>query len=158
MTLDFGFIFDIAPGGGLLEKAPFKLTSEMIQVMGGNSDQQPFKQFSELVVKGYLASRPYAELIMQLVKPMLESGLPCFKGDTIRRLQTRFQIDKSDREAADFMIQRIRDSFENQRTVIYDYFQKITNGKLKENELVPSLYVINLLFFISRYPLLTPIR
>ncbi|CAO3599597.1 unnamed protein product [Absidia cylindrospora] len=126
--IDFGFIFDIAPGGGLLEKAPFKLTSEMIQLMGGNSDQQPFKQFSELVVKGYLASRPYAELIIQLVKPMLESGLPCFKGDTIRRLRTRFQIDKSDREAADFMIQRIKDSFENQRTVIYDYFQKITNG------------------------------
>jgi phosphatidylinositol 4-kinase len=101
----------------------------MIQVMGGDTEQQPFKQFSELVVKAYLASRPYAELIMQLVRPMLESGLPCFRGETIKRMQTRFQLDKSDRSAADFMIQRIRDSFENQRTVLYDYFQKVTNGK-----------------------------
>ncbi|KAI8342828.1 hypothetical protein BC941DRAFT_509709 [Chlamydoabsidia padenii] len=122
--IDFGFIFDIAPGGGILESSPFKLTSEMIQVMGNQS----FKQFSELVVKAYLASRPYAELIMQLVRLMLESGLPCFKGDTMRRMQTRFQLDKSDRGAADYMVQRIGESFENQRTVLYDYFQKITNG------------------------------
>ncbi|KAI8081307.1 uncharacterized protein BX664DRAFT_340096 [Halteromyces radiatus] len=126
--IDFGFIFDIAPGGGILESSPFKLTTEMIQVMGGHSEQQPFKQFSELVVKAYLACRPYAEVIIQLVQPMLESGLPCFKGDTIRRMRTRFQTDKSDRVASDFMIQRIKDSFENQRTVLYDYFQKVTNG------------------------------
>jgi phosphatidylinositol 4-kinase len=97
--------------------------------MGGSSEQQAFKHFSELVIKGYLACRPYAEQIMHLVTLMLQSGLPCFKGDTIKRMRYRFQTDKSDRAAADFMIQRIKDSFENQRTVLYDYFQKITNGK-----------------------------
>ncbi|CAO3618813.1 unnamed protein product [Mucor hiemalis] len=126
--IDFGFIFDIAPGGGILESSPFKLTTEMVQVMGGGSEEQAFKQFSELVIKGYLACRPYAELIMQLVTLMLQSGLPCFKGETIKRMRTRFQTDKSDRAAADFMIQRVKDSFENQRTVLYDYFQKVTNG------------------------------
>ncbi|CAO3608584.1 unnamed protein product [Cunninghamella echinulata] len=126
--IDFGFIFDIAPGGITFESSPFKLTTEMIQVMGGSSEEQSFKQFSDLVVKAYLASRPHAEQIMQLVTLMLESGLPCFKGDTIRRMRSRFQTDKSERAAADFIIQRIRDSFENQRTVLYDYFQKVTNG------------------------------
>ncbi|KAI7904652.1 uncharacterized protein BX663DRAFT_431102 [Cokeromyces recurvatus] len=126
--IDFGFIFDIAPGGIGFESSPFKLTTEMVQVMGGNSEEQAFKQFSELVIKGYLACRPYAELIMQLVTLMLQSGLPCFRGETIKRMRTRFQIDKSDRVAADFMIQKIKESFENQRTVIYDYFQKLTNG------------------------------
>ncbi|KAI7893269.1 uncharacterized protein EV154DRAFT_600987 [Mucor mucedo] len=126
--IDFGFIFDIAPGGGILENSPFKLTTEMIQVMGGGSEEQAFKQFSELVIKAYLAARPYAELIMQLVSLMLQSGLPCFKGETIKRMRTRFQVDKSDRVAADFMLMRIRDSFTNQRTVLYDYFQKLTNG------------------------------
>ncbi|KAL7310917.1 Phosphatidylinositol 4-kinase stt4 [Mucor circinelloides] len=126
--IDFGFIFDIAPGGIGFESSPFKLTTEMVQVMGGNSEEQAFKQFSELVIKGYLACRPYAELIMQLVTLMLQSGLPCFKGETIKRMRTRFQADKSDRVAADFMIQRVKDSFENQRTVLYDYFQKVTNG------------------------------
>ncbi|KAI9262886.1 hypothetical protein EDC94DRAFT_88967 [Helicostylum pulchrum] len=126
--IDFGFIFDIAPGGGILENSPFKLTNEMIQVMGGGSEEQAFKQFSELVIKAYLAARPYAELIMQLVSLMLQSGLPCFKGETIKRMRTRFQVDKSDRVAADFMLMRIKDSFTNQRTVLYDYFQKLTNG------------------------------
>ncbi|KAI7889364.1 uncharacterized protein EV154DRAFT_423997 [Mucor mucedo] len=126
--IDFGFIFDIAPGGIGFESSPFKLTTEMVQVMGGNSEGQAFKQFSELVIKGYLACRPYAELIMQLVTLMLQSGLPCFRGETIKRMRTRFQTDKSDRIAADFMIQRVKESFENQRTVLYDYFQKVTNG------------------------------
>ncbi|KAI9473756.1 MAG: hypothetical protein EXX96DRAFT_596776 [Benjaminiella poitrasii] len=126
--IDFGFIFDIAPGGIGFESSPFKLTTEMVQVMGGNSEEQAFKQFSELVIKGYLACRPYAELIMQLVTLMLQSGLPCFRGETIKRMRTRFQTDKSDRVAADFMIQKIKESFENQRTVLYDYFQKVTNG------------------------------
>ncbi|KAI8369570.1 uncharacterized protein BYT42DRAFT_503440 [Radiomyces spectabilis] len=132
--IDFGFIFDIAPGGITFESSPFKLTAEMVQVMGGNSEQQSFRQFSELVIKAYLASRPYAEVIMQLVTLMLQSSLPCFKGDTIRRMRTRFQTDKSERAAADFMIQRIKESFENQRTVLYDYFQKLTNGKCNHLE------------------------
>ncbi|RCI03729.1 phosphatidylinositol-4- kinase, partial [Rhizopus stolonifer] len=126
--IDFGFIFDIAPGGITFESSPFKLTTEMVQLMGGSSEQQAFKHFSELVIKGYLACRPYAEQIIHLVMLMLESSLPCFKGETIKRMKYRFQSDKSDRAAADFMIQRIKDSFENQRTVLYDYFQKVTNG------------------------------
>ncbi|ORX46095.1 hypothetical protein DM01DRAFT_1339741 [Hesseltinella vesiculosa] len=126
--IDFGFIFDIAPGGGILEVSPFKLTTEMITVMGGGSQEQAFRQFSELMVKSYLACRPHAENIMQLVTLMLDSGLPCFKGETIKRMRSRFQIEKTERQAADFILMRIKDSFENQRTVMYDHFQKLTNG------------------------------
>lgn len=97
--------------------------------MGGGSQQQAFKHFSELMIKSYLACRPYAEYIMQLVTLMLESGLPCFKGETIKRMRSRFQVDKTERQASDFIMMRIKDSFENQRTVLYDYFQKLTNGK-----------------------------
>ncbi|KAI9260780.1 hypothetical protein BY458DRAFT_439897 [Sporodiniella umbellata] len=150
--IDFGFIFDIAPGGITFESSPFKLTTEMVQLMGGSSEQQSFKHFSELVIKGYLACRPYAEQIIHLVMLMLESSLPCFKGETIKRLRYRFQTDKSDRAAADFMVQRIKDSFENQRTVLYDYFQKVTNGK---GILLTFVKRISLLF---RYSLLNHIR
>lgn len=132
--IDFGFIFDIAPGGITFESSPFKLTTEMVQVMGGGADEQAFNQFSQLVVKAYLACRPYASQICQLVTLMLESGLPCFKGETIQRMQNRFQLGRSERAAADFIMLRIKDSCENRRTVMYDYFQKLTNGKV-----IPSL-------------------
>ncbi|CAG8472314.1 2360_t:CDS:10 [Dentiscutata erythropus] len=127
--IDFGFILDIAPGGINFESSPFKLTTEMIQVMGGSADVQQFKWFSELCIKAYLAVRPYAENICQCVGLMLGSGLPCFKGETLKRLRERFQLDKTERRAADFMIVKIHQSFENKRTVWYDSFQKATNGK-----------------------------
>ncbi|RUP48544.1 hypothetical protein BC936DRAFT_144422, partial [Jimgerdemannia flammicorona] len=126
--IDFGFILDIAPGGGYFEVSPFKLTTEMVQVMGGSQAVQQYKWFCELVIKAFLASRPYADQITQIVSLMLGSELPCFRPETLKRLRARFQLEKTERAAADFMIDRIKDSFENQRTVIYDYFQKITNG------------------------------
>ncbi|CAG8615185.1 6660_t:CDS:10, partial [Paraglomus brasilianum] len=127
--IDFGFILDISPGGIKFESSPFKLTTEMIQVMGGGAGVQPFQWFSELCIKAYLALRPYAEQITQCVALMLGSGLPCFKGEsTLKRLQQRFQLDRTERAAAEFMMERIFQSFENRRTVFYDYFQKATNG------------------------------
>ena len=67
--------------------------------------------------------RPYADQIMQVVSLMLGSGLPCFKGETLKRMRLRFQLDKSERAVADYMIALIRESFENRRTVLYDVFQ-----------------------------------
>lgn len=78
--IDFGFILEISPGGINFESSPFKLTTEMIQVMGGGPGAQSYKWFAELCVKAYLAVRLYAEEIIQIVQLMLDSGLPCFKG------------------------------------------------------------------------------
>jgi phosphatidylinositol 4-kinase A len=50
-------MLSIAPGGGILEVSPFKLTTEMIQVMGGDALSPSYLEFSELVVKAYIASR-----------------------------------------------------------------------------------------------------
>ncbi|KAI8052348.1 hypothetical protein BDF22DRAFT_743918 [Syncephalis plumigaleata] len=107
--LDFGFILDISPGGINFESSPFKLTAEMIQVMGGNAET-------------------YMDEICQMVELMLDSGLPCFKGETIKRLKYRFQPERTEQQASQFMLDRIKESFENRRTVWYDSFQKATNG------------------------------
>ncbi|CAG8654572.1 6223_t:CDS:2, partial [Racocetra fulgida] len=48
-------------------------------------------------------------------------------GETLKRLRERFQLDKTERRAADYMIVKIHQSFENKRTVWYDSFQKATN-------------------------------
>ncbi|KAI8347951.1 hypothetical protein B0O80DRAFT_391114 [Mortierella sp. GBAus27b] len=127
--IDFGFILDISPGGNInFESSPFKLTSEMIQIMGSSVEDQGYRWFCELCVKAFLASRPYAEQIMQLVALMLESGLPCFRGETIKRMRSRFQLDRSERSAAEFLLERVDESYLNKRTVLYDSFQKATNG------------------------------
>jgi phosphatidylinositol 4-kinase len=103
LHIDFGFCFDIAPGGVKFERAPFKLTSEMMAVMGKSTEHQAFKWFEELCVKAFLASRQYAEKLSQLVLLMMDSGLPCFKPETVKHFKERFVLEKTEREAAEFM-------------------------------------------------------
>lgn len=129
LHIDFGFCFDIVPGGVKFEAAPFKLTHEMVAVMGGSTNTQAYRWFEELCVKAFLACRPHSETIIKVVLPMLDSGLPCFKGEsTIKRLRNRFVLDKTEREAAVHFRSLIKKSFESVYTKGYDEFQRITNG------------------------------
>ena len=128
LHIDFGFCFDIAPGGVRFERAPFKLTSEMVAVMGGSTSSQSYKWFEELCIKAFLASRPHTEKLCHLVILMLGSGLPCFKPETVAHLRQRFVLDKSEREAADFMRDLIKKSHSSYSTKGYDQFQLWTNG------------------------------
>ena len=128
LHIDFGFCFDIAPGGIRFERAPFKLTSEMVAVMGGSTDSQSYRWFEELCIKSFLASRPHAKKLCDIVSLMLGSGLPCFKPYTIPHLRDRFVLDKSEKQAADFMRFLIKKSYGSQSTWGYDAFQQATNG------------------------------
>ncbi|KAL2756186.1 hypothetical protein ACRALDRAFT_2059389 [Sodiomyces alcalophilus JCM 7366] len=128
LHIDFGFCFDIAPGGIKFERAPFKLTTEMMAVMGGSTDHQAFQWFEELCVKAFLASRQYCEKLSQIVLLMMDSGLPCFKPESVEHFKERFVLERSEREAAEFMRDLIRKSAGSYSTGIYDQFQLLTNG------------------------------
>ncbi|KAL9127379.1 MAG: hypothetical protein Q9217_003735 [Psora testacea] len=128
LHIDFGFCFDIVPGGVKFERAPFKLTSEMVAVMGGSTFAQSYKWFEELCIKAFLVSRQYTEKLCHIVVLMLGSGLPCFKTETITHLRQRFVLEKSEREAADFMRDLIKKSYDHYSTKVYDEFQLLTNG------------------------------
>lgn len=128
LHIDFGFCFDIVPGGVKFEAVPFKLTHEMIMVLGGKKDTQAFKWFEELCIKGYLACRPHMETIVRCVQPMLESGLPCFKDTTIKKLRQRFVPTKNEKEASKYFQDLINKSSESYFTKGYDEFQRLTNG------------------------------
>ncbi|KAJ4173624.1 phosphatidylinositol-4- kinase [Fusarium falciforme] len=128
LHIDFGFCFDIAPGGIKFERAPFKLTTEMVAVMGGSMDHQSFKAFEELCVKAFLASRQYCEQLSQIVWLMMDSGLPCFRPESVKHFRERFVLDKSERDAANFMKHLIKTSYSSYSTGIYDQFQLLTNG------------------------------
>ncbi len=69
--IDFGFLFDISPGGNLkFERAPFKMAPEYIQIMGGSVEAPPFKYFVDLCVQGYIAVRRVAPAIIALASLM----------------------------------------------------------------------------------------
>lgn len=127
--IDFGFMLDIAPGGITFESSPFKLTTEMVQVIGGK-DSVHFEWFRQLCVRAFLCLRPHAHRFCQLVQGMTLSGLPCFKdvAYSMRQLQERFRLDLNDSEAVLFMRDQVRRSCENVRTTMYDSYQYRTNG------------------------------
>jgi len=131
--IDFGFCFDIAPGGIKFERAPFKLTAEMIAVMSGAKNPNPYstqsyRWFEELTIKAFLAARQHCNHLCHVVQVMLDSGLPCFKPETMRNFRDRFVLGKSESEAADFMRGLVEKSRDSYSTGTYDRFQLMTNG------------------------------
>ncbi|KAF9067556.1 hypothetical protein BDP27DRAFT_1328569 [Rhodocollybia butyracea] len=122
--IDFGFLFDIGPGGVKFEPSSFKLNHEMIVLMGGRYSQG-YQLFQHLTVKAFLAIRPYADQLVDTVQLMLGTGLPSFKGEgTIKRLRDRFALGLNERQAADYMMGVIKNAHENMRSTVYDEFQR----------------------------------
>lgn len=91
--IDFGFLLSNAPGKGFtMESAPFKLTQEWIDVLGGEQSKK-FDDFRKRMAKGFSALQDNAEKIIILVEMMLngQSDLPCFIGgrNLIKELKER---------------------------------------------------------------------
>ncbi|RHZ14493.1 hypothetical protein DYB31_010044 [Aphanomyces astaci] len=56
--IDYGFMLGIQPGGrfSLEQRVPFKLTTEMVDAMGGTQSEY-FREFVTLLIQGFLALR-----------------------------------------------------------------------------------------------------
>jgi len=133
--IDFGFFFLSSPGKNTgFESAPFKLTREFVDVLGG-PDSHHFGVFRTLCYRTFLSLRKSCHEIVLLVE-MLRLGnenLACFLGrpdDAIRELRERFRLDLNDRACLEYVNALIDESLENWRTNWYDRYQRYCVGVL----------------------------
>lgn len=121
------------PGGAFsIETAPFKLTEEMVQVLG-DVQSKLFAEFVLLFSCAFLALQAgYAEISGVIEVMCDESNFPCFdnvsKSDVLARLHSRLRPDLDKRESVGFAIDLIRQSMGSTLTRQYDNFQYLTNG------------------------------
>jgi hypothetical protein len=128
--IDFGFLLGISPGGNLgFETAAFKLTPQMISVMGGSPTTEPFYKFLELSSRAYLEARNRGPLLQTLIDSSADSGLPCFHFDhTLGRFAERLQPTSSALEAVSHWRERVHDARTTSTTALYDGIQRLQNG------------------------------
>lgn len=131
--IDFGFMLTNSPGGNFnFETAPFKLTKDMLEVMGG-PDSLIFSYFKILLLQGFLELRKHSEELCLLVE-MMHPGerLPCFKepSKVLKDLQERFIMNKTDEQCMAHVEALVYDAANNWRTKKYDSFQRYSNGIL----------------------------
>ncbi|RHY31385.1 hypothetical protein DYB32_003565 [Aphanomyces invadans] len=131
--IDYGFLLGIAPGGSFsIETAPFKLTTEMVECMGG-PESDGFKEYVTLCTRGFLALQQHCDELCDLVEIMAHnSPFPCFfQKDTayiLSRFRGRFKASLTKHEVVSHMLYLIRKSHGNYSTNQYDNFQRMTNG------------------------------
>lgn len=95
-----------SPGSLGFELAPFKLTQEYVDIVGGQTSER-FQQFRQLCKQSFQALRKRADVLGDLVEMMgRESRMPCFSsgvGYATTSLKYRFQLHLSEQEAEVFV-------------------------------------------------------
>jgi phosphatidylinositol 4-kinase len=129
--IDFGFMLSNSPGNMGFEAAPFKLTMEYVELLGG-VDGGYFAKFKELMKDAFQALRREAERIVTLVELMgKESRMPCFNGglpSVVASLRARFVLEKSQEEAREWVEDLVTKSVGSYYTRLYDTYQYRTQG------------------------------
>ncbi|TFB00872.1 Phosphatidylinositol 4-kinase pik1 [Trichoderma ghanense] len=130
--IDFGFMLSNSPGSVGFEAAPFKLTHEYVDVLGGLNSPD-FEDYKKLCKQAFQALRRSADYIIDLVAMMgRDSKMPCFAvgvAHATTTLRQRFQLHLSADEAENFVeTDLIAKSYGSYYTRLYDTFQYRTQG------------------------------
>lgn len=130
--IDFGFMLSNSPGYVGFESAPFKLTPEYVELLGGLHSPE-FARFKELLFQGFLELRKHHERIIVLVEGMLrDSRLPCFHAGeaALAHLRQRFHVALTEGQLRQVIERLVISSAFNVFTKLYDTFQYYSNGVL----------------------------
>ena len=132
--IDFGFILGISPGNLNFESAPFKLTKEYVEIMGGENSNE-FKYFKKLICDGMIECKNHVEILCKIIEIMSHgSTMPCFDKKDVKKIidcfRERFYEKKNDEEIKKIVDEMIYKSNDNFWTNKYDLFQQVTNNIL----------------------------
>ncbi|CAK7264511.1 Phosphatidylinositol 4-kinase pik1alpha (PI4-kinase)(PtdIns-4-kinase) [Sporothrix epigloea] len=130
--IDFGFMLSNSPGSVAFEAAPFKLTHEYVEVLGGVGSTD-FDDYKRLCKQAFQALRKSADSVVDLVSMMgRDSKMPCFVAGVAQataNLRQRFQLHLSAEDAEHFVeTELIGKSLGSYYTRLYDTFQYRTQG------------------------------
>ncbi|QIX00475.1 hypothetical protein AMS68_005992 [Peltaster fructicola] len=129
--IDFGFMLSNSPGNMGFEAAPFKLTMEYVELLGG-VEGAAFIKFKDLLKDAFQALRREAERIVTLVELMgKESRMPAYGlglTSVVAALRARFVLEKSKEEARDVVDDLVVKSVGSYYTRLYDAYQYRTQG------------------------------
>ncbi|CVK94092.1 uncharacterized protein FPRO_10753 [Fusarium proliferatum ET1] len=127
--IDFGFMLSNSPGSVGFEAAPFKLTHEYVDVLGGplSPDFEDYKRLCKQAFQGKLHQK------YDVKNSMMghDSRMPCFAvgiAQVTNTLRQRFQLHLSAEEAEHFVDDLVAKSFGSYYTRLYDTFQYRTQG------------------------------
>lgn len=94
--IDLAFIFESGPGGLNFESAPFKMTKEMVKILGG-FESDHFRKFEALLVQHFTkVCQCKDELVWKMnVLSRRDKEIRCFSGfnfnDFCKKIPTRLE-------------------------------------------------------------------
>lgn len=127
--IDFGYIFGADPKP---YPAPFKLTKEMVEGMGGPASEH-YMKFTRYCCQAYNWLRKSADLILNLLSLMADAGIEELSNDpatTLQKVEEKFRLDLTDEQAEQFFLGLINDSVSAFFPLIVDIIHKVAT-KLK---------------------------
>ncbi|KAI6171511.1 Phosphatidylinositol 3-kinase catalytic subunit type 3 [Aphelenchoides bicaudatus] len=122
--VDFGYILGRDPKP---MPPPMKLTTEMINGMGGQNSEH-FKKFIDYCTTGFLIIRRHANLIINLFSLMLDAGIPDIAIEKDKAVQTileRFHLHLSDEDACKEINRAIQLSISAKMPLIVDFVHDV---------------------------------
>lgn len=130
--IDFGFMLSNSPGSVGFEAAPFKLTQDYVDVLGGLTSPA-WEGYVQLCKQAFQALRKSPDSIIPVVELMgKESKMDCFQSGvatTAESLRQRLQLRLSEKDAEAFVeTDLIGKSLGSYYTRLYDTFQYRTQG------------------------------
>lgn len=125
--IDFGFMLSkkqIRLLNVNFEAAPFKLTQEFIDIMGGTKSSS-FKYYKYLMQKGYRKLRKRHYKLTMLVDIVASTtDLPCLTDRTTAELESRFNLYMNKKQSNKFISSLIKEAMRSTTTRTYDFFNQ----------------------------------